>query len=67
MTPEEFTEALKSLNWKQSDFCRMAGVDKSTPSRWMNGATPIPLWADKFLQMARAVRALNAITVPPKK
>jgi transcriptional regulator with XRE-family HTH domain len=66
MTPEEFTEALKSLDWKQSDFCRMADVNKNTPSRWMNGITPIPGWAERFLLMAQQIRALAALTVPPK-
>ena len=40
MTPEEFTQALAALGWKQTDFCRMAGVNKSTPSRWVAGDQP---------------------------
>lgn len=67
MTPDQFSEALKSLNWKQSDFCRMAGVDKGTPSRWVNGATPIPEWANRFLEMAQRIRDLAELTIPPKK
>ena len=27
MTPEQFTQALDALGWKQSDFCRKAGFD----------------------------------------
>ena len=66
MTPEEFEAALKSLGWKQSDFCRMADVDKNTPSRWMNGITPIPGWARKFLEMAQEIKRLSNL-IDPKK
>ncbi|MES2024482.1 MAG: hypothetical protein V4448_02890 [Pseudomonadota bacterium] len=67
MTPEEFEAALKSLGWKQSDFCRMADVDKNTPSRWMNSITPIPGWAAKFLAMAQEIKRLSKLIEPPKK
>lgn len=67
MTPEEFRTALQSLGWKQSDFCRMADVDKNTPSRWLNGTTPIPGWAVKFLEMAQEIKRLARMIEPPKK
>lgn len=66
MTPEEFQTALEQLGWKQSDFCRMADVDKNTPSRWIRGTTPVPGWAPRFLEMAIAIRKLAALTEPPK-
>lgn len=66
MTPEEFDAALKTLEWKQSDFCRIADVDKNTPSRWMNGITPIPGWAAKFLAMAQEIKRLARLIEPPK-
>ncbi len=67
MTPDEFTQALQSLNWKQNDFCRMAGVNKSTPSRWVTGDVPIPDWVPKFLGMAQEVKRLHdTYVVPPK-
>ncbi len=64
MTPEEFGEALKELGWKQSDFCRMADVDKNTPSRWIQGATPIPGWAARFLAMAKEIKRLSTLIDP---
>lgn len=66
MNPEEFQAALAELNWKQSDFCRMAGVDKNTPSRWIKGTTPIPGWAPRFLAMATEIKKLAALIEPPK-
>jgi hypothetical protein len=66
MTAEQFTEALDRLGWKQTDFCRMAGLNKSTPSRWMAGAE-IPEWVPKFLGMAIEVKRLHdTYVVPPK-
>jgi transcriptional regulator with XRE-family HTH domain len=68
MTPDEFSNALQELNWKQIDFCVMAGVSRSTPSRWMNEETPIPEWVPKFLGMAIEVKRLHATYVlPPKR
>lgn len=67
MTPEEFEAALKALGWKQSDFCRMADVDKNTPSRWMSGKTPIPGWAARFLEMAQEIKRLSKLIEPPKQ
>lgn len=64
MTPDEFDAALKELGWKQSDFCRIADVDKNTPSRWMNGLTPIPGWAVKFLEMAGEIKRMARLIDP---
>ena len=67
MTPDEFTAALTALRWKQNDFCRMAGVNKSTPSRWVAGDVPIPEWVPRFLGMAQEVKRLHdAYVIPPK-
>ena len=66
MTPAEFEAALKALAWKQADFCRMADVDKNTPSRWMNGVTPIPGWAARFLEMALEIKRLSRLIEPGK-
>lgn len=67
MTPVEFSEALNALAWKQTDFCRMAGLNKSTPSRWMAMDTPIPDWVPRFLGMALEVKRLHdTYVVPPK-
>ncbi|UVE64763.1 hypothetical protein L2Y90_12985 [Burkholderia pyrrocinia] len=66
MTPDEFQTALNQLGWKQADFCRMAGVDKNTPSRWLKGATPIPGWTPRFLGMALEIRRLATLIEPPK-
>lgn len=66
MTPDEFQTALDQLGWKQSDFCRMAGVDKNTPSRWLKGTTPIPGWTPRFLGMALEIRRLATLIEPPK-
>jgi transcriptional regulator with XRE-family HTH domain len=67
MTSEEFVVALEELGWKQSDFCRMADVDKNTPSRWVNGITPIPGWAARFLAMALEIKRLSRLIDPKMK
>lgn len=59
MTPDEFTKALSALGWKQSDFCRKAGVTKQTPSRWANGLSPIPLWVGAYLGAMLDLAALH--------
>ncbi len=66
MTPDEFTASLARLGWKQADFARMADVDKNTPSRWVNGQSPIPGWAARFLEMAEHIKQLAALIEPPK-
>jgi transcriptional regulator with XRE-family HTH domain len=60
MTPEQFTNALESLNWKQADFCRKTGTNKSTPSNWVIGKTPVPLWVDAYLGAMQDLAALHS-------
>ncbi len=59
MTPENFAAALDALHWKQSDFCRKTGVNKSTPSNWMTHKTPIPLWVGAYLGAMQDLAALH--------
>ena len=59
MTPDQFTAALESLHWKQSDFCRKTGTNKSTPSNWAIGKTSIPLWVDAYLGAMQDLAALH--------
>jgi hypothetical protein len=65
MTPEQFTDALASLEWKQSDLCRRLEVHKETPSRWATGKTPIPGMVAEYLRMALAIKALHRQFVEP--
>ena len=60
MTPEAFAFALGALHWKQADFCRKTGVNKSTPSNWMTEKTPIPLWVGAYLGAMQDLAALHA-------
>ena len=60
MTPEQFTQALAALDWKQSDFCRKTGVSKNTPSRWVNGDTPIQAWVPAYLGAMQDLAALHS-------
>jgi hypothetical protein len=60
MTPEQFSSALELLHWKQSDFCRKTGLNKSTPSNWMTLKTPIPLWVDAYLGAMQDLAALHS-------
>lgn len=65
MTPEDFAAALLELGWKQSDFCRKTGVDKNTPSRWVNRITPIPAWVPAYLGAMGEIKRLHATYVQP--
>jgi len=49
MTPQQLREALEALDWKQVDLCRRAGLTQGTPSRWIAGTNPIPLWVSAYL------------------
>lgn len=59
MSSDEFTQTLAALGWKQSDFCRKAGLDKNTPSRWVNGKTPIPAWVPAYLGAMLEIKRLH--------
>lgn len=66
MTPQEFQAALKTLDWKIADFCRLAGVHRNTVSRWVNGQGDIPLWVSRFLAMAQEIKRLSRLIEPIK-
>lgn len=59
MSPDEFAAALAALGWKQSDFCRKAGVTKQTPSRWATGHTPVPAWVPAYLGAMQDIKRLH--------
>ena len=65
MTPDEFTAALAVLDWKQSDFCRKTGVSKQTPSRWVNGLTPIQPWVRAYLGAMQEINRLHQAYIEP--
>ena len=67
MTPDEFTQALAALGWKQSDFCRKTGVSKDTPSRWASGKTPIQAWVPAYLGAMQDLAHLHAKYIAPGK
>ena len=67
MTPDEYSKALAALEWKQSDFCRKTGVNKSTPSNWMTEKTPIPLWVDAYLGAMQDLAALHSKYLAPNQ
>lgn len=67
MTPEEFSAALDSLGWKQSDFCRKTGVTPNTPSRWTTEKTPIPAWVPAYLGAMQDLAMLHAKYIAPSK
>ena len=65
MSPDEFNSTLDALGWKQSDFCRKAGLDKNTPSRWVNGRTPVPAWVPAYLGAMLEIKRLHQTYVQP--
>ena len=67
MNPTEFNQTLESLGWKQADFCRKAGLDKNTPSRWVNGKTPIPAWVPAYLGAMCEIKRLHRVYIEPSE
>lgn len=49
LSPEQFTNALAALGWKQADFARRVGVTPASVNAWANGRAPAPLWATAYL------------------
>ena len=67
MTPEAFTAAVAAVGWKQSDFCRRAGLTPQTASRWANGVNPIPAWVPAYLGAMGEIQRLHSTYVLPLK
>lgn len=67
MQVNEFESALAALGWKQSDFCRKAGVARNTTSRWLNGHTPVPDWVPSYLGAMSEIQRLYDHFVKPDK
>lgn len=65
MTPTDFQSTLQTLGWRQTDFCRKAGVTQQTASRWANGHNPIPAWVDHFLGAMLDLAALHRKYLAP--
>lgn len=65
LSPEQFTQALQALGWKQSDFCRRVGLDKNTPSRWVTGKSPVPRWVSGYLGLVFEIERLHREYVAP--
>ena len=59
LTPEQFTDALAALGWKQTDFARRTGLSVAAVNRWATGQTPAPLWAAAYLEAMQDLAALH--------
>ena len=44
---------------------RKAGLDKNTPSRWINGKTPIPAWVPAYLGAMQEIKRLHQVYIEP--
>lgn len=64
---EDLQKALDALGWKQADLWRKAGLNKDTPSRWLSGKTPIPLWVGAYLGTMLEIRRLHEKYVTPQR
>jgi hypothetical protein len=68
MTKEEFREGLARLEWKQADFALWAGVSKVSVSNWITGVAPLPLWAQRTLELLLKLHDLsNEVFAPPTR
>ncbi len=67
MTIDEFDAALNARGWTVSDFCRVTGLHRNTPSRWRNDDVPVPAWVPKHLGLLLEVKRLSAVYLTPPK
>lgn len=68
MTPEEFRNGLAKLDWKQSDFAMEAGISPVSVSNWLTGVAPLPVWAQRHLQLLLTLHDLaSTLLEPPTK
>lgn len=68
LTPQEFTDALAALGWKQVDFARRTGLTPNAISRWATGKDPAPLWATAYLEAMLDLAALHRkYLAPPER
>lgn len=65
ISPADLQKALELLGWKQADLWRKAGLNKDTPSRWLTGKTPIPLWVGEYLGTLLELRRLHEKYLQP--
>jgi hypothetical protein len=67
ISADDLRGALAALGWKQSDLWRNAGLNKDTPSRWLSGKTPIPLWLGAYLGALLEIRRLHEKYLRPQQ
>lgn len=65
LTPDQFTNALSAIGWKQSDFARRTGLSVSAVNRWATGQAPAPLWATAYLEAMLDLAALHRKYLAP--
>ncbi len=65
MTPEEFRNGLAKLEWKQSDFAMEAGISPVSVSNWLTGIAPLPVWAQRHLQLLLTLHDLAVTLLEP--
>lgn len=54
-----------ALGWEQSNFCRKTGASKTTPSRCVNGTTPMLAWKPDYLEAVRKIKRLHQVYIDP--
>ncbi len=59
LSPQQLTDALAALGWKQTDFARCTGVTPAAVSAWATGKAPAPLWATAYLGAMLDLAALH--------
>ncbi|MCG7755637.1 hypothetical protein [Nitrosomonas sp. sh817] len=65
MTPQDFKKGLDKLGWKQSDFASGTGVSRVSVCHWANGSAPLPVWAQRHLQLLLTLHDLTATLLEP--
>ncbi|GJL76088.1 DNA-binding transcriptional regulator [Nitrosomonas sp.] len=65
MTPDEFRDGLHKLGWKQSDFCLAVGISKVSVSNWLTGAAPLPVWAQRHIELLLKLHDMAATLLEP--
>ena len=54
-----------AVGCKQLNFCRKTGASNTTPSRWVDGTTPVLAWVPGYLGAMREIKRLHQIYINP--
>ena len=65
MTGAEFLDALRAINWRQTDFARRTGTTPESVGRWVHDRQPVPAWVAAHVRLLVAADQFHRAHVAP--